>query len=335
MSAVDIATRDAFEAASAWWLRLAEGDLDAESQAQFEAWLGSNPRHPEALERVYAAWEGLDQVLTTPDVMAMRTQALETVRRANRLRWTRLGGRRWSAAAAVVIVLIGAALVAARLSPTTYRTVAGQRQVVTLTDGSRLSLDGDTQVDVRLGKQGRELWLKHGRARFKVAKDPLRPFTVTVGDRTVVATGTAFSVELINRDINVVLYEGHVAVVAAAAVGRANRAPLHPEATLAPGQQMQARLGGTADDISTADLNRSAAWERGQLVFDNEPLVTAVERVNRYSDKKIKLADARVEQVLVNGVFDAGDTQAFITGVTNVLPVRVENSEENWIFSRK
>ena len=40
----------------------------------------------------------------------------------------------------------------------------------------------------------------------------MRPFTVAVGDKLVVAVGTSFSVELINGDVRVILYEGQVEV---------------------------------------------------------------------------------------------------------------------------
>ena len=45
------------------------------------------------------------------------------------------------------------------------------------------------------------LRLESGRAAFDVAKDAQRPFSVAVGDRVVVATGTEFSVEKVNREI--------------------------------------------------------------------------------------------------------------------------------------
>src|SRR3546814_3322622 len=90
-----------------------------------------------------------------------------------------------------------------------------------LDDDSRLSLDANTRVRVKYSRAGRQLWLEEGRARFEVAKDPLRPFSVAAAGKIVVETGTEFSVELLGRETRVILYEGHVAVLNGSASTRA------------------------------------------------------------------------------------------------------------------
>src|SRR3546814_6222189 len=75
-----------------------------------------------------------------------------------------------------------------------------------------VSLDAATKVNVRMKEAGRQVELLAGRAKFDVAKDPQRPFTVAAGDKLVVAVGTSFSVELIDGQVRVILYEGQVEV---------------------------------------------------------------------------------------------------------------------------
>ena len=98
--------------------------------------------------------------------------------------------------------------------PQTYRTGVGEREVVALADGSKLSLDADSAVSVRFTPSRREMVLRKGRARFTVAKDPLKPFTVLAAGKTVVAVGTEFSVERLDGQVRVILYEGKVSVLA-------------------------------------------------------------------------------------------------------------------------
>lgn len=321
------------EAAAIWFLRLAEGELAPEAQADMDAWLAEDDRHAMVLEQVIATAAAMEEISADPEVLAMRGEALASVRRANRMRWTRrLPPAAWIATAAAAIVLAAAGLVWFQSAPTVYRTHAGQRQMVMLADGSRLSLDGETRVDVRLGEHRRELRLKQGRARFTVAKDPLRPFTVAAGDRTVVATGTQFSVELLRDDVHVVLFEGRVAVLAARAADRSGRKEAAAEIDLVPGQQLVARSDPAAPAVSRVDLSRSAAWEAGQLIFDEEPLASAVERVNRYSARKVRLSGAPLSDVRVSGVFEAGDPDAFVTGVSQVWPVRVNRTADGWVL---
>src|SRR3546814_18419265 len=95
--------------------------------------------------------------------------------------------------------------------PQVYATGLGERRVVMLDDDSRLSLDANTRVRVKYSRAGRQLWLEAGRARFEVAKDPLRPFSVAAAGKIVVATGTEFSVELLGGVTRGTHSNGHVA----------------------------------------------------------------------------------------------------------------------------
>jgi len=183
----------------------------------------------------------------------------------------------------------------------TYVTGIGERRVVILDDGSKISLDAATQVTVHYTKRARQLRLESGRAKFDVAKDASRPFTVGAADKAIRATGTAFSVELLQGAVSVVLYEGHVQVLTDERGSRAEPIKIHehldpglrPGGTrdeLVPGRELIVPVKASAAEVSDADPVRSLAWEGGQLVFVGEPLASAVERVNRYSSRQIRRA---------------------------------------------
>jgi transmembrane sensor len=55
--------------------------------------------------------------------------------------------------------------------------------------------------------------LLEGQAQFSVAHDPQRPFKVQVGERTVIALGTKFTVEYIDHEFRIAMLEGRVAVI--------------------------------------------------------------------------------------------------------------------------
>ena len=97
--------------------------------------------------------------------------------------------------------------------PDDYQTAAGERRVVTLADGSRLSLDASSEVTVQYRKHARDLHLLKGQARFDVAHDKSRPFSVVAGNQRVIATGTAFNIDMAGPKVFVTLIEGHVVVV--------------------------------------------------------------------------------------------------------------------------
>jgi transmembrane sensor len=330
------------EEAVAWCMRMAEGRLNAEEQQAFDAWLAEG-EHREAFAAAIAVWQGLDRFADQPELIRVRGEALESFRQANGRRWARRlsDGRRWqlSVAAALLLVILGAFHWWSNAAGT-YETDIGERRVVVLDDGSQLSLDAATRVKVRFTDEGRKLQLLSGRAKFDVAKNPLRPFSVEAGGKVVVAVGTSFSVECLQQQVRVVLYEGRVEVLEQASA-LAQPRPLRfeenvaiPDRTLVPGRELVAAIGSTARILPT-DAPRSLSWEAGQLNFVNEPLSSAVERMNRYSKQKLVLGDAELATFGINGVFTAGDIDAFIEGVTTFFPVEVQRRSEQWVLLKK
>lgn len=332
---------EAREAAAAWCVALSDGAISPHDHSRFQAWLDSDPDHPALFERTVVAWMAMEDQSTQPAMIKMRSEALDSVHRAERRRWTGWafhGGRALALAASLLLMIaVGGWWLH---TPTSYTTGVGERRTVALADGSTVSIDADTKVQVRYVDDRREIWLDHGRAKFSVAKDPLRPFSVRVGDRLVVATGTQFSVEKLANDVRVVLYEGHVAVMDTSraeprpiAIGP-GRVPV--EQALVPGREliipdtrMGAVDGGAAPlaagqaspRLVTVDAGRSLGWETGILEFVNEPLRDAVERMNRYGSRPLRVSDAPAGAVTISGQFDGGDTAAFVEGVTAIFPV--------------
>ena len=56
-------------------------------------------------------------------------------------------------------------------------------------------------------------------------------------------------------------------------------------------------------------------------MFDDEPLSSVVERVNRYGGTQVVIVDPRVGAMKISGVFNAGDVLGFVEIVTHYLPV--------------
>lgn len=333
------------EAAGAWCIRMAGAPLEPAEQADFDAWLAADAAHPPAFERALAVWGGLHAMEADAEVIAMRAEALEAMRDANAQRWARRPPRRaWHlamATAACLLLALTIALWPGRSGPVEYATGLGERRTFMLEDGSRLSLDAETRVAVDLADDRRMLHLLAGRTKFDVEKDAARPFTVTAGGRTVVATGTAFSVELLGDKLHVILYEGSVAVVrgeppSASRLLALKRSPGKDAIALVPGRELVATVKApVAPTIVEADVARSLAWEGGQLSFVDEPLGAVAERLNRYSRAKISIGDARAAAIEINGVFNAGDTNAFLDAAQMAYPLEVRREGGTVILASK
>jgi transmembrane sensor len=328
------------EQAADWCWRIADRALTEAERGAFDAWLRADPRHREAFDEMVTVWEGTDAIAEMPGFLSLRAKALTTMETARRPmgRW-RGGWQRVFAAAAALILMLGSGAWYLGSGPDVYVTGIGERQVVRLEDGSRVSLDASSRVTVAYSDDKRALILERGRAKFDVAKDPLRPFSVTADHRTVVATGTAFSVELLRDQMRVLLYEGHVAVLAQPP-GKAP-APVRiggrsgAEVQLSPGQELVATRSSDTAIVKSIDSARSLSWEGGRLTFIDEPLARAVERVNRYADTPIVIGDAALGAYPVNGVFDAGNTRGFVSGVTAIFPVAARTEGREILLIRK
>lgn len=333
------------EHAVAWAVRLSERPLSDSEQADFQSWLGAESGNADALSEILGVWEVVDHYDTAEPMMELREEALASSRRT-RSRTAREAAegisdqKTWGLIAACLCLVVAGIFAWYTQQPDVYTTGQGERQIVVLDDSSKLSLDADTTVKVRYSGKSRQLWLEQGRAKFDVAKDPLRPFSVAVRGKLVVATGTEFSVELLGPETRVILYDGHVAVIdrGTRTTEAANKLFSRPQSDQSDYLAMDAgnelivteahtNAGAVTKRRPTIhlrksdDLDTSADWETGQLVFENETLAVVAQRTNRYAAKPLTLGDDAVGQLRVSGVFRAGDTETLVEGLTATLGI--------------
>jgi transmembrane sensor len=313
--------------AAAWRVRLTEAGL--RSSPDFEAWLRLSD-NKSAWAQISQTWNYFDGVSQAPEIIAAREAALNDARRASHRPGRPVLVRRLAGLAAAILVvgMMGGSAYWWMNRPSDYSTAAGERRVVTLSDGSKLSLDADSEVTVRYGKNERSLRLLKGQARFDVAHDKRRPFSVIAGRQKVIATGTAFNIDMAGPKVLVTLIEGHVVVEEYGEDGLAQAQPKVIE--LKAGQQLSA-MPSVPAEVVQANIQRVTAWTIGQLMFDDEPLASVVERVNRYGGTQIVIDDPKVGAMKISGVFNAGDVLGFVEIVTHYLPVRAVTEDPHTI----
>lgn len=325
--------------AAEWCDRVATGSLSAEEAQAFEAWMEADPENRAAFDRATFIWRALDGRAAAPELTRVRVDALSALEEATDPRPARWRPWAWGGAiaACLALVLVMGSYFLVPVRAERFETGIGERRLVVLADGSKLSLDAASQVDVRYSPDKRVLELTSGRAKFDVAKDPLRPFSVAAGDKLIVATGTSFSVEMVGGKVEVVLYEGHVAVLSrdgkrllasperagtgVLAKGAPPPSAIPAENALKPGMELTLPSAGVGT-VEAIDPARSLSWEGGQLSFTGEPLASAVERMNRYGGTPIEVRGAGAAAMPIDGVFNAGDTDSFVAGITGVFPVK-------------
>jgi len=336
--------------AARWHARLAAHDCTVEERAEFERWRQRDPAHAE----VYAATEALSAALGHAASIDDRLHAMadeafamgandvaqgDCVGTAGRrgahakvldgavsstgvAHWPQ---RRWyvpAALAASVLVAFVALRLAqladpAALPAVAFAAPAESRRDVTLSDGSIVHLDVGSQISVRMSADERDIVLVDGRALFDVAHDTSRPFTVAAGRSRTTALGTRFQVQRSAQRVLVTLAEGSVAVTGDASPA----APWREK--LIPGEQISLTTDARRGAKRAVDAQMVTSWSRGRLVFRSTPLVEALEEVNRYADRKIRLGDPQLAQMPVGGNFIAGETELIVSAFAAALPLRV------------
>jgi transmembrane sensor len=316
------------EEAAAWQLRLSR-DPALEITPEFIDWMSAT-ENQRAWQAVEVGLADIVQESGAPELLALRRDALTRARRRGARRWLPRPALRYAAAAAVAVVVGSGVLWLQLARGDRYVTETGERRVVALPDGSRVSLDSDSLVRVHYSETGRSLELDHGRARFDVAHDVRRPFTVKAGSETVVAVGTSFNVEKLGSKIVVTLIQGHVVVEKATMTSTPrSRLPV----SLAAGEELVARAD-TPDSVAPANLQLATAWESGHLVFRDETLAEAAERVNRYTDQPV-IVDPSVAAIRISGSFNAGDVGSFVSAIISYFPVQATTTGKNNILLQR
>lgn len=316
------------EAAARW---LAREDLDQSPQReQFAAWLDESQDNREAWSQAHRMWTVFDDAGDS-DLIAAMARAARQAGPAPVAKpwWPRLIAASIAAAAVSATLLVGAqqgwfghsakpVQVATSQAPSLtaagrpdYVTGNGQKSIVDLPDGTRVTLDADSALDVAFASGRRDVRLLAGRAFFDVAHDRAHPFAVLAGGRVVTALGTQFDVRVTPEAVQVVLAEGSVSVGSGEAVVR-----------LAPGQAFTARAGASGK-VSSTNVDEALAWKQGVVEFHDQPLSEAVALLNRYTRARIIIRDPKVAALRITGVFKTGDARRFGRSVSEVLPVRM------------
>ena len=319
-------------AAARWFARRRRG-LRGYEKEEFTGWLEMSSENRRAYDDVTRSWELAFDAASDPEVVAMRSAAL--MLRPERRRTIPIWG---GLIAAMLVILVSVGIyffssvqpsnppLIAVAKPRILQTAVGERASVTLDDGSIVTLNTNSKVQVAFSEKRRDVTLLKGQAFFQVAKDKAHPFIVTAGDREVIAVGTEFEVGLEMQGVRVALVEGRVNVRKALPGSmRLTDAPEWPveQTMLEPGEQLFAATTGTVS-VKPVKVAELLSWREGRVRFDDTPLSEAVAEMNRYSKSPITIADPHIADLKISGAFRTGQPKSFVTAITEVFPVRAD-----------
>ena len=294
------------EQAAVWFARRQGEAFGAHDETELQAWLTADPAHAEAYADLQLLWQDMAQ-LSWSHVSAERP--------APRRRWRSLA----TAACLALLALLPAWLdvpPGVRLTLVSGPLTPG---VVTLEDGSRIHLNRNTRLEVRLLADRREVELVQGQAFFEVARDVQRPFEVQAGEGSVQVLGTRFDVRR-GRELLVVSVES-------------GRVALQPRADTSAVELLSGDRA--VYDGSRGTLLRSrvadgdvASWRSGWLVFRQWPLTQVFDELSLYGATSVSFGDAALAARQVSGSVDLARPDDFLSALPLLLPVKIEPQED-------
>lgn len=258
-------------------MRLASGRLTVEEATAFRLWHAASATHARAFAEAKQQW-GLVGA-------AAQELAREAAFATDRRRLSRPMSRRCflGAGAAAAAAGIGAVVVRPPFdlwSPlmdfsADYHTAIGETQTIAMADNvivqlstrSRLALQSDLPVELRVA-------LLSGEA---AVISNSRPVTVVAGSGEARAVSGRFNLRNDDGIVRVTCVGGAVDVSCG-----------DQQTTLRGNQQIRYSARGLGS-TTAADVDEITAWQRGVLVFRNQPLRYVLDEVNRYRSGKIIL----------------------------------------------
>ena len=189
-----------------------------------------------------------------------------------------------------------------------YATAVGEQKTVQLPDGSTVTLDGGTTLSVDFSEETRQVVLTAGAAVFDIVEQR-RPFVVTAKAGTSTARRATVSVKHGVDDVSVDCLDGTVDVECL------GTAALHT------GEGIIYSATGLGEKLGS-DVETTAAWRNGLLIFRNRPLADVVSDVNRHRRGKVMIARASLKSRRVSGVFHLDRPEEILAHLENTLDVR-------------
>lgn len=316
------------EEALRWFAVLKDKSASEADHAAFNRWLLEDARHAAAWKQAQRTWMrvgkigpafansapaaislGAAAVAALPPPLAATPAMRPTVSRPPPVSRRRL----FYAAAAVTAMVVPTALALSR--PGLFadrRTTVGERQTISLPDGSTVELAGASALSVDFTGKARRLVLHAGEAFFDAALDPERPFVVEAAAGSARTPGAAFDVKIADDAVAATVVRGAVEVSVTGL----------PPASVGEGQQVrysERQIG----PVREADPEQVQAWRHDRLVFQDTSLGDAIADLERYRGGHIVITDSSLRALPVTAAFDARQADAALDTMALTLPIRV------------
>lgn len=287
------------EEAAVWFATMRGGKPSGDERKALKAWLARDVRHADAYANMDRLWKGS---IGLPGMQERHRSAQKAINRRN-----------FGKGVLVAAVGLGAWRYFADYPFADYRTGAGERRTVSLSDGSTVELAAETRLSLAFTPDQRCLVLHDGEAFFTVAANAGRPFVVDAGSGRTMALGTAFGIEVRYNKATVVVTESAVNVTLGSQSTRVAAGSL---------VTYDNRHIGAAHE---SDTGAELAWREGRLVFTQAPLGEVVAALNRWRSGRLIVMSPALAARPITMIVDLNRSDAIVSQLAQAVPIRIVN----------
>jgi transmembrane sensor len=305
--------------AAKWFMRMQGVADDHPARSQFEAWMMQNPTHAHEYAAIASAWHDFDS-----------TQQLQSLAQAITLKNTQHKMNVVNKAASIMLMIVVSFLgyvgwtewQAQPLMQIALSSNIAEIKKQELPDGSKVTLNAKSAIDITYYRNKRVVTLKRGEAIFEVTKDANRPFVVANDIARVTVLGTRFLVNHVDHRVFVAVDHGRVKVEAT----NASDANAFMPMILTNGQMAEVN-----PNAAPVRLKRNAAdafgFAQGKLMFDEATLSEVAETLSRYRAEPVVAISKAGKQPHITAVMNIVDTEIFIKLLPHIAAVEVKHSQ--------
>jgi transmembrane sensor len=293
-------------AAIAWAVRLSSGSASDEEQREFANWQLADPLHQQA-------WQRVEQQLKS--FAAVRERGGTVARKA--LCTPGSSRRKMIQGSLSVITAMGVSGYLLRRSGLAdvlradLSTDIGHRQLITLADGSAMTLDAHSAVNIDFNEQARSIKLLRGQIFVRVASDATRPLVVVTRDGTASALGTAFCANLSDEGSRIAVTHSKVRV----------RSVSGDTLVVDTGAVAFMQPAGVSL-LGSLNADAEITWVNGYITAVDRPLIEVVAALRPYIQGFVTLS-SEAAVLRVTGLFPLDDPTTTIRQIAQTLPVTV------------
>ena len=240
---------------------------------------------------------------------------------------------KWYAAAASIVLLIVAGTLAWNNYSVpeimVYQTKYGQLQNIVLPDGSKVTLNANSRLEVNQkwsDEATREVKLT-GEAYFEVEKKPKtkQKFVVHTSELDVVVLGTSFDVNDRNIQTSVALKEGSVRIE----LTHKNQVVLMKQ-----GELVEFTKADNSFVKKDGTSERFYAWKDNKLVFENTSIREVASLIQENYGLKVSFTNEALSKRKISGTIPNDNLELLLNSLETIFNIKIRKESEQLIFEK-